>query len=320
MVAQTLPNLQDPPLAPPLRTLDRPGLAPGPLGFGCSAYWARPAFAEHRALALVEQAIEGGVALFDTGPIYGAGLGERRLGRVLRARGGAKGLAICGKVGTHIGENGRVFRDWSPQAVKASVRQSLDRLGIDRLRGLHLHGPNIHELGSPLLEALEDLKAEGLVEFIGINSFDPEVVALGLTIPLFDSFMVEYNLIHKANAALLAKIAAAGRAAIVGSPIAQALFRRSLWPTGPKSAWELGRALVRHPRDLRAARAYGFLNRLPEMTGAQAALAYVLRSPLVTSAVFATTSSEHLRANIAAAGMTLSDELVQRIDSLPDAR
>ena len=119
----------------------------------------------------------------------------------------------------------------------------------------------------------------GLVGFVGINSFDPEVVRLGLTIPLFDSFMVEYNVVHKANHALLAEIAAAGRAAIVGSPIAQALFRRSFWPTGPKAAWELGRALLRHPGDLRAARAYGFLNRLPDMTGAQAALAYVLRSP-----------------------------------------
>jgi len=301
-------------------TLGRTGLKVSRLGFGCSAYWARPAFAERRALALVEQAIEGGIRLFDTGPIYSGGLGERRLGQVLKARGGARGLAVCGKVGTHVGEDGRVFRDWSPGAIRTSLARSLERLGLDQLDGLHLHGPNIHELRSPLLETLEDLKAEGLVRFVGVNSFEPEVIRLGLTLPVFDSFMVEYNLIHKANAALLKEIAAAGAAAIVGAPIAQALFRRSLWPTGPKSAWELGRALLRHPNDLRAARAYGFLNRLPDMTGAQAALAYVLRSPEVTTAVFATTSSEHLRMNIAAAAMTLPDEVVRRIEGLPNAR
>ena len=125
-----------------------------PLGFGCSAYWARPVFPERRALALVEQAIDGGIRLFDTGPIYGAGLGERRLGQVLRSRGGADGLAVCSKVGTHVADDGRVFRDWSAQAIRTSIHQSLERLGLDRLDGLHLHGPNIHELQQPLLEAL----------------------------------------------------------------------------------------------------------------------------------------------------------------------
>jgi aryl-alcohol dehydrogenase-like predicted oxidoreductase len=90
-------------------------------------------------------------------------------------------------------------------------------------------------------------------------------------------------------------------------------------PTSPKRAWELGRALIRHPADLRAARAYRFLNRLPDMTGAQAALAYVLRSPHLATAVFATTSMDHLKRNIAAAGMALPDEVVARIAALPDA-
>jgi aryl-alcohol dehydrogenase-like predicted oxidoreductase len=325
MVPKTLPNLQDLPdlkpwrPAPVSRVLGRTGLAVSSLGFGCSAYWARPIFPERQALALVEQAIEGGIRLFDTGPIYGAGLGETRLGRALRSAGTLPGLIVCSKVGTHVGENGRVIRDWSAEAIRTSVRRSLDRLGMDRLQGLHLHGPNVHELRPPLLEALEGLKAEGLVQFIGINSFDPEVIRLGLTLPLFDSFMIEYNLIHKANATLLDEIAASGAAAIIGSPIAQALFRRSFWPTSPKAAWELGRALVRHRADLSAARAYEFLNHLPDMTGAQAALAYVLRSSQVAAAVFATTSPSHLRLNIAAAGMVLPDDLARRIESLPDA-
>jgi aryl-alcohol dehydrogenase-like predicted oxidoreductase len=313
------PPLNEFPAKPPVRSLGSTGLSVSNLGFGCSAYWARPIFAEARALALVEAAIDGGITLFDTGPIYGAGLGEARLGRALRARGGAEGLVICTKVGTHVGENGRVFRDFSPEALRTSLHRSLERLRIDRVAGVHLHGPNATELTEPLLRTLEDLKAEGLVRFIGINSFDPAVVRLGLSVPLFDSFMVEYNLIRKGNAALVDEIAAAGRAAIVGSPIAQALFRPSMLPTSPKRAWELGRALLRHRADLRAARAYGFLNRLPDMTGAQAALAYVLRSPHVASAAFATTSLAHLKLNIAAAGMTLPDEQVRRIEGLPDA-
>ena len=57
-----------------------------------------------------------------------------------------------------------------------------------------------------------------------ISKDDPAVARLGLTLPLFDSFMIEYNLLHKANAALVDEIVAAGRTAIIGSPIAQALL------------------------------------------------------------------------------------------------
>jgi aryl-alcohol dehydrogenase-like predicted oxidoreductase len=303
----------------PERRLGRTGRSTSVLGFGCSAYWAKPLFPQKAALALVEQAVEGGVRLFDTAPIYGGGLGERRLGKALKSIGRVDELLICSKVGPYVGDDGRVQRDFSPAAVRASVQRSLERLGVDRIAGLHLHGPNVHELRPELLQALDDLKAEGLVGFVGINSFDPEVVRLGLGSPVFDSFMVEFNLIRKANAALVEEIAAAGRAAIVGSPVAQALFRPSMAPVSPKRAWELGRALLRHRADLAAARAYGFLNHLPEMTGAQAALAWVLRSPNVACAVFATTSPDHLRQNLAAAEMRLDEALTAQIEALADA-
>jgi aryl-alcohol dehydrogenase-like predicted oxidoreductase len=313
------PEAALPPPGVAVRRLRGLGQAARPLGFGCSAYWAKSIFPERQALALAEQAIDGGIRLFDTCPIYGGGLGERRLGRVLRACGGADDLIICGKVGTHVGADGRVFRDFSPAAIRTSLARTLDRLGVDRLAGLHLHGPGIDELTAPLIETLTAFRAEGLVEFVGINSFDPAVIRRGLALQGFDSFMIEYNVIRKANRALVDEIAAAGRAAIIGSPIAQALFRPSMLPTSPKRAWEFGRAMIRHRADLRAARAYGFLNRLEGMSGAQAALAFALRPPGVAAAVFATTSADHMRANIAAAGMTLSDELVARIEALSDS-
>jgi 1-deoxyxylulose-5-phosphate synthase len=320
MAARRIPSHGARPIATlSQRSLGRTGLPVSALGFGCSAYWAKSIFPERRALALVDQALCGGVRLFDTAPIYGGGLGEKRLGQALRAFGPVDDLVVCSKAGPYVGEDGRVRRDFSPEAVRASVHRSLERLGLDRIAGLHLHGPNIHELNPPLLEALDGLKTEGLVGFFGINSFDAEVVRMGLGFPVFDSFMVEFNLIRKANAVLLDEIAAAGRAAIVGSPIAQALFRRSMAPTSPKRAWELGRALLRHRADLRAARAYAFLNTLPGMTGAQAALAWVLRHPAVACAVFATTSPEHLRLNLAAAEMILPENVVARVEALPDA-
>lgn len=303
------------------RILGRTGLSVSELGFGCSSFWAKPAFPESQALALVEQAIDGGVTFFDTGPSYAAGNAERRLGCVLRALRDVAPLTICSKVGTHADDDGRLFRDWSPEAIKTSVKRSLERLGIDRLQVLHLHGPEISNLTPPLLEALADLKREGLASFIGINSFDDEVIRFGLTIPLFDSFMIEYNVVRKRNAILLKEIAANGAGAVIGTPVAQALFRpaASLWPLNRKKIWELARAFVNRRRDLRSARAYKFLNELPDMTGAQAALAYVLRSQAFATAVFGTTSASHLSLNLTAAQISLPPDLIRRIESLPDS-
>jgi len=304
----------------PQRILGRTGLRVSELGFGCSSFWAKPAFPESQALALVEQAIDGGITFFDTGPSYAAGNAERRLGCVLRGLRNTASLTICSKTGTHADGNGRLFRDWSPRAVKTSVQQSLERLGIGQLHVLHLHGPAITDLTPPLFEALEGLKHEGLVRFIGINSFDDDVIRFGLTIPLFDSFMIEYNVLKKRNLALLTEIAASGAGAVIGTPVAQALFRpaAALWPISRKTIWELARALKNHHRDLRTARAYKFLNEIPGMTGAQAALAFVLRARPFATAVFGTTSSSHLSSNLAAARITLPPELIQQIEALPD--
>ena len=54
--------------------------------------------------------------------------------------------------------------------------------------------------------------------------------------------MIEYNVLKKRNLALLTEIAASGAGAVIGTPIAQALFRpaAALWPINHKTIWEFG--------------------------------------------------------------------------------
>jgi 1-deoxyxylulose-5-phosphate synthase len=302
------------------RGAGRTGLVLSELGFGCSSFWAKPIFAERRALALVEAAIERGITFFDTGPSYAAGNAERRLGAVLRRHRDAPDLVVATKIGTHVSPFGLHYKDWSRRAVRASVERSLERLGRPQIDLLHLHGPTLGDLTPALIEALEELRRAGLVRFIGINSADEEVIRAGLRLPTMDSFMIEYNVMKKRNAALIAEIAAAGRAVLIGTPIAQALFTgRFFVPTAPRHLWALARALKNHRSELAVAWRYRFLNRLPGISGAQAALAYALRNREIASAVFGTTQLDHLEENIAAADLTLPPPLVARIDAVADA-
>jgi aryl-alcohol dehydrogenase-like predicted oxidoreductase len=87
---------------------------------------------------------------------------------------------------------------------------------------------------------------------------------------------------------------------------------------GPQDLWYAARALAKHRDELRRGARFRFLHSLPDMTGSQAALVYVLANPGVSAAVFGATRSGHLRENLAASGLTPPPELMQRIRDAQD--
>jgi len=295
------------------RTLGRTGLTVSEIGFGCASWWARRAFDERRAIALAHRAIELGITLFDTGASYGAGGAEPRLGRALKGRDLSK-LVIATKAGTYADAAGRIRRDLSPAAIRASAERSLKALGLESLPLLQLHGPSIAELTPELLGELSDLKARGLVRSLGVNSFDPAVIARAASLPEVDVVMVDYNVLTPEREPLIAEAAAAGKGVLAGMPLAMGhtgLKVASL--KGPQDLWYAARGLIRHPRQVREGARFRFLHRLPDMTGSQAALAYVLANPGVSAAVIGTTRLAHLQEDAAASGLTLPAATLARI-------
>ncbi len=289
------------------------------LGFGCASWWGRPAFDERMALGLVHEAIDLGVTLFDTGASYSAGQAEPRLGRALKGR-DTSGLVIATKAGTYHAGRGRIGRDMSPAAIAASAERSLRHLGQDALGLLQLHGPAIAELTDDLLEVLAGLKARGLVRAVGLNSFDPAVIDHALGLRGIDVVMVDYNVLRPEREPLIARAAAAGKGVLAGMPLAMGHTRPLLSRLrGPRDLWYAARALARHRDALSRGARFGFLHRLPEMTGSQAALAYVLANPGVDAAVFGATRPAHLRENLAAAGLALPDGVKARIRAVQRA-
>jgi 1-deoxyxylulose-5-phosphate synthase len=301
------------------RKAGRTGLHLSELGFGCSSFWAKPLFPEKDALALIDRAIAAGINFFDTGASYAAGNAERRLGLALGNHRENGDVLVATKAGTHTAPGGRTYKDWSRAALRDSVGRSLDRLRRERIDFLHLHGPTLGDLTPDLIETLEELRGEGLVRFIGINSFDDNVLRAGLSIKNFDSFMLEYNVLKKGNAALISAISAADRAVLIGSPVAQALFTGQIFDvTKARNIWALMRA-VKHRKELAGSWRYRFLNDVHGMSGPQAALAWVLREPRIATAIFGTTQTAHLDQNLAATDLTLPAQIIAEIERLADA-
>jgi aryl-alcohol dehydrogenase-like predicted oxidoreductase len=295
------------------RQLGATGLEVSEIGFGAASFWGKPGFDEATALRLVHAAIDAGVTLFDTGASYSAGEAEPRLGRALRARDVTK-LVVATKAGTFHAGGGRIGRDFSAQAITASVERSLRNLGLETLPLLQLHGPAIAELTDELRDALAGLKARGLVRALGVNSFDPALIDHVVGLADFDVVMVDYNVLRPEREPLIARGAAAGKGVLAGMALAMGHAGLQVAKLrGPQDLWYAARGLVRHRADVVKGARFGFLAHVEGMSGAQAALAYVLANPDVACAVIGTTRLAHLQENLAASGLTLPADVAARI-------
>lgn len=160
----------------PIRPLGRTGMDVSLLGLGTVKLGRREgvkypqAFElpdDAAAARLLDTARELGINLLDTAPAYGSS--EERLGRLLRGR--RNDWLISTKVGESF-EAGRSHYDFSPEAVRNSVKTSLRRLHTDRLDVVLIHSDGsdlaiLDELGT--LECLLDLKARGWIRAAGMS-------------------------------------------------------------------------------------------------------------------------------------------------------
>ena len=140
------------------------------------------AVSDEDAEATIERAWSLGVRFFDTAPLYGFGLAERRLGGFLRQQ-KRDSFAISTKVGrllrsaTAAPEDDhykgtpaeRPQFDFSYDGVMRSVEESLARLGLDRVDVLLVHDPDDHyeDAAAGAFRALQRLRADGTVKAIG---------------------------------------------------------------------------------------------------------------------------------------------------------
>ncbi|MBR0708025.1 aldo/keto reductase [Bradyrhizobium liaoningense] len=132
-----------------------------------------------------------GVRFFDTAPLYGFGLAERRLGAFLRQQ-KRESYAISTKVGRLLRapDGGaaedehykgtpreRPVFDFSYDGVMRSVEESLARLGLDRVDVLLVHDPDDHydEAVSGAFRALQRLRSDGTVSAIGAGMNQSEM-------------------------------------------------------------------------------------------------------------------------------------------------
>ncbi len=210
------------PLLHPTRILGRTGLRVTPIGLGGGwlGHTDGKAIDHDAGVATVLRALELGINLIDTSPVYGHGESERMIGIALRewfARGHPReSVVISTKTGTRPDSAG----DYSARATHRSVELSLQTLGVDYIDVLHIHDPkDIEPALQPggALDALKALRAQGVIRAIGLGvrnlAFHRRCIETGD----FDVSLTygDYNLLRQDAAADLLPLAQARQVGIL---------------------------------------------------------------------------------------------------------
>src|SRR5262249_36746807 len=173
------------------RPLGMTGLRVSPLCVGCAPLGHMPetfayGVAEERALATIRAALDAPLPFLDTAASYGDGESERRVGLVLRERGGlpdAVVLATKADRDLHTGE-------FTGDQMRRSVERSLRLLGVERLQLCYLHDPEhiTFEVamapGGPV-DALRKLHEEGVIQHLGVAGGPIELMTRFVETDLF---------------------------------------------------------------------------------------------------------------------------------------
>jgi aryl-alcohol dehydrogenase-like predicted oxidoreductase len=299
------------------RKLGTAGPSVSLLGLGCNQFGGRLDDAATRAV--VHQALDLGVTLFDTADSYGDdGGSEICLGRALGAR--RKDVLIATKFGMTGGA--------SPRHVKEAAEASLKRLGTDWIDLYQLHRPDPATPIAATLGALDQLVRQGKVRQIGCSYLTGAELAAarraaagGLT--PFTTCQNEYSLLVRGlERDLVPEMAAEGAGFLPYLPLAGGLLtgkyhRDRPMPKGARlsgGGWPASRYLT--PRNWQLAEALEAFCAARGRSLLELAMSWLAARPFVTSIIAGATRPEQVAANLGALSWALSADELAEIDRL----
>lgn len=296
------------------KKLGKTGLDISAVGLGVGGVLGLKVFNEQKALKLIQTAIDKGINFFDTGSAYSYGNAEIRLGKVIKNNKSIRDkLIIATKGGTvHVGKN-KFIKDFSRKSLTKFLHQSLKKLNVEHIDLYQLHSPSLHHLTDDVLETLEIFKSQGKIRFTGI-SCGGQVLDKAIKIPIFDTVMVTYNILHQNTYSQLKKAKEYGKGTLIKSPMAHVIYSPKIFKIkNIADIWYFLRILKNYRSQLSKGRKYRFINNIDGWTGPQIALKFVLENEYVDCAVTGTTRISNLLSNIETVNKNIDPVIIQKL-------
>jgi aryl-alcohol dehydrogenase-like predicted oxidoreductase len=208
---------------------------------------------------------------------------------------------------------------------------SLRRLGTDYIDVYQCHRYDPEVPLEETLRALDDLVTQGKVLYVGVSEWsatqiaDAVYTAREVNLDGIVSNQPIYNmLLRYIEPEILPLCEREGIGQIVFSPLAQGVLTGKYQPgqppqQGTRAADPESNTFMHNLMNEKTLTAVQHLHTLAEQNGsslAQMALAWVLRKPIISAAIIGASRPQQIKENVKASEMTLSDDLLQRIDEI----
>ncbi|RWA70058.1 aldo/keto reductase family oxidoreductase [Mesorhizobium sp.] len=270
------------------------------LGYGAMQLAGKGVFGPPKdhdaAIAVLREAVAQGVNHIDTSDYYGPYVTNKLIREALAPY--PDDLTIVTKIGARRGEDASWLPAFTADELEQAVHDNLRNLGLEVMDVVNLrimfgvHGPAEGSIEAQVTK-LAELQRKGLVRHIGLSNVTRAQIEEGRRICDIVCVQNQYNLAHRQDDALIDELARDGIAYV------------PFFPLGGFSP-------------LQSSTLSGVAERLGA-TPMQVALAWLLRRSPNVLLIPGTSSVEHLRENLAAAELELSDEELTELDGVAEA-
>ncbi len=257
------------------------------LGFGamrlCGEGVIGPPEDEAYAKEVTQQAVDLGIDFIDTADSYGPGVSER----LLREAIDTSNVTIATKAGLLRNSDGQWLNHADPDYIRNQVLVSRDRLGVDSIDLYQLHSPDPDTPFEESITAFAELKDEGFIDHIGLSNVSVDQLEEARDHVEVASVQNQYNILNRDHEDVLQVCEEYGIGFIPYFPIA----------AGSISGIEA----IQEVADAHDATVY------------QIALAWLLEHSDVMLPIPGTGSLKHLKENVAASSISLSNDEYSRL-------
>ena len=308
--------------------LGRSGLLVSRIGLGTMRFGFT--VDESASFAIMDAAIDAGVNFFDTADVYGGpqspdmekgyGISEEIVGRWLQRTGRRDEIVLATKVYQPMG-TGPNDRRLSAYHIRRACDASLRRLQTDHIDLYQMHHVDRATPWEEIWQAMEQLVRDGKISYVGSSNFAAWDVALAQSAASARHFMglvseqSLYNLaVRTVELELVPALRALGIGLIPYSPLHAGLLTGALQAANEgRTPNEMQPPIEEYRNQLEA---YEALCRELGATPAQLALAWLIRNPVVSTAIIGPTTRDDLSESLGALSVQLDADAAERLDAI----
>src|ERR1700676_442556 len=166
------------------------------LGTWAMGGWMWGGSDEKESIRTIHAALDQGVNLIDTAPVYGFGRSEEIVGEALRQRGHRESIILATKVGLDW-TNGKIERNSARQRILQEFEDSLRRLQTDYIDIYQVHWPDPLVPVEETAATLRELYERGQIRAIGVSNHSPEEMERFKSVAPLNTIQPTYHLFKR---------------------------------------------------------------------------------------------------------------------------